>query len=496
MNAALAADEIHEQETNEININSHDHGRKAFEMKRQSLINLAMLALSILLINNIAVGGVWEDEFPITQDPVYQYRQYPAVAPDDTLYMLWPDWTVFEDTQIMLTKSPDRGQTWLGPDTIFSGMAYEDFDLLANAEGLHLLFVELHEHGVNERSLLFHTKSLNGGDTWTTPVRIGDRESIASIKLFSDGGDLFVYAMNYDYDTETRYNYLYHSNDGGVTWPEEEILPGTTVQNPDFLVDDNGIHMVYGGLLFEPEIMYCRSTDAGANWTTPVAVSMGAGVHAQLPQIAIDDSAIHVCWDDDREEYYNTMYSRSTNDGLTWSIDQRINDTFYGARARLLADEEGLHLVWCQYHGDDGWPQSWGSGDYGIIWYKFSDDSGLTWTDEYRVSQNEDIPTMELPTRGANRVKLSQFSDGFCATWQDRRDGNMDIYMRNYFGPACLGDVDGDGDTDLSDLAELLAAYGASEGDPGYNPDADFDANGMIDLSDLAFLLADYGCGS
>lgn len=59
----------------------------------------------------------------------------------------------------------------------------------------------------------------------------------------------------------------------------------------------------------------------------------------------------------------------------------------------------------------------------------------------------------------------------------------------------CVADVDGDGDTDLADLAALLAAYGSTIGDPNYNPNADFDNDGDVDLSDLAFLLADYGCG-
>lgn len=59
----------------------------------------------------------------------------------------------------------------------------------------------------------------------------------------------------------------------------------------------------------------------------------------------------------------------------------------------------------------------------------------------------------------------------------------------------CVGDVDGDGDTDLSDLAALLAAYDSVIGDPNHNPNADFDGDGDVDLSDLAFLLADYGCG-
>jgi hypothetical protein len=55
------------------------------------------------------------------------------------------------------------------------------------------------------------------------------------------------------------------------------------------------------------------------------------------------------------------------------------------------------------------------------------------------------------------------------------------------------GDVDGDGDVDLSDLGVLLAAYDTCVGDPGYNPDADFDESGCVDLSDLGVLLANYG---
>jgi hypothetical protein len=52
-----------------------------------------------------------------------------------------------------------------------------------------------------------------------------------------------------------------------------------------------------------------------------------------------------------------------------------------------------------------------------------------------------------------------------------------------------LGDLDGDGDVDLSDLATLLGAYGVSD-------EGDIDGDGDTDLADLAALLANYGYGT
>ena len=76
----------------------------------------------------------------------------------------------------------------------------------------------------------------------------------------------------------------------------------------------------------------------------------------------------------------------------------------------------------------------------------------------------------------------------------DIADGNSLDANGNGVPDECelIGDIDGDGDVDLSDLAALLASYGKLVGEPGYNPGADFDHDGDVDLSDLAALLAHY----
>ena len=77
-------------------------------------------------------------------------------------------------------------------------------------------------------------------------------------------------------------------------------------------------------------------------------------------------------------------------------------------------------------------------------------------------------------------VKYETFEWG--ALW-----GNPDLGMAGL----CPGDLDGDGEVDLSDLATLLANYGATSG-AAYNQ-GDLDGDGDVDLADLAALLAVYG---
>ena len=55
----------------------------------------------------------------------------------------------------------------------------------------------------------------------------------------------------------------------------------------------------------------------------------------------------------------------------------------------------------------------------------------------------------------------------------------------------CPGDLNGDGEINLIDLARLLSHYGATSG--AMPQDGDMDCDGDVDLSDLAALLAVYG---
>ena len=58
------------------------------------------------------------------------------------------------------------------------------------------------------------------------------------------------------------------------------------------------------------------------------------------------------------------------------------------------------------------------------------------------------------------------------------------------------GDVDLDGDVDLQDLVAVAVSFGLSEGEPNYNPNADFaEPYGVIGLTDLVVVAVHFGEG-
>jgi len=111
----------------------------------------------------------------------------------------------------------------------------------------------------------------------------------------------------------------------------------------------------------------------------------------------------------------------------------------------------------------------------------------------------------EPPLVAGDGAAEDRFGDGIAlsrsfallgATWHDHRADNAGaayVFDVAACAPDLPGDLDGDGDVDLTDLSLLLAAFGSCLGDPDFDPNADLDNTLCVDLTDLSILLANFG---
>jgi hypothetical protein len=153
---------------------------------------------------------------------------------------------------------------------------------------------------------------------------------------------------------------------------------------PDIQVDSAGvIHIVYYSTKIASdnrEIYYVRSTDFGETFEDPVRLT-NAVRDSRLPKLAIGpDDSINVAWHDDRtgNNDYNVYFKRSVDGGDTWSDDLMVADTS-NLSEEVAIDVGGdgvIHITWEE-----------GSGyNNRNVFYSRSTDDGVSFSAPFKIS--------------------------------------------------------------------------------------------------------------
>ncbi len=262
---------------------------------------------------------------------------------------------------------------------------------------------------------IYHKYSEDGGTMWSADMRLTNDAGFSYWPgIAVSGPDLHVvWEDDRSGDTEVYYK---NSTDGGNSWSNDDLLTSAAGPQgmPSVAIVGGGVHVVWVdfSLMGNSEIYYCRSTDGGNSWETPVQISNAAGF-SEHPSIAAYESYVHVAWHDSRHGFTNNeiYYRRSTDDGITWGVETRLteNDNFSNIPSVAVA-ENNVHVAWEENR----------DGNF-EMYYKSSTDNGQTWgTDERLTNDGADSYYPSLAASGQN-VHL---------VWQDMRDANEEIYYK------------------------------------------------------------------
>ncbi|HZX63408.1 MAG TPA: hypothetical protein VFE66_09360 [Bacteroidales bacterium] len=237
---------------------------------------------------------------------------------------------------------------------------------------------------------------------------------------------------------------FYSSGDGGLTWQEGTLTSSYGVYgDPSLLVDTAGNYYYFH--LSDPSfgnwidrIVCQKSTDGGLTWTDGTYMGLN-GTKAQDKEWAAVDpqtNTIYVCWT--QFDVYGTsnpadssiiLFSKSTDEGLTWSPAKRINrvagdcvdsdNTVEGAVPAVGPNGE-IFVAW--------------AGPVGIVFNR-SLDQGETWMDTNVFVS--DIPggwdytipniyrTNGLPVTCCD-LSQGTYRGNIYINWSDQRNGLTD----------------------------------------------------------------------
>ena len=204
------------------------------------------------------------------------------------------------------------------------------------------------------------------------------------------------------------------------------VPPAYTAYSPSIAVGTDGVaYLAYAGWAgssTQADTFFSKSSDGGRTWTAPMRVNSDTGGASQSdPALALDSANnIYIAWVDSRGGGTDIYFSRSSDGGLSFSANPRVNDitTSFQTEPAITVDSQGLiHVVWTDNRnaittGPD-------------IYYANSTDGGLTFNVNLRV--NNDATGVEQA-----RPAIAAAADrSVYAVWDDPRNGarGRDIYF-------------------------------------------------------------------
>lgn len=355
--------------------------------------------------------------------------------------------TAGTDADIFYSRSTDNGATWsalmpLNTNAASDSRNDEVPDIATDGQGNWLVVWASEEDfplggglSAGTDQDIFYARSSDNGLTWSDPAPVnsnvaGMGGSDRRPKIATDRQGTWMVVWESDDPNVAggigmdRDILFARSTDNGAAWtpaaPVNSNAAGDTGGDfiPSIATDGQGIWIVtwessesFGGTIgTDRDILFSRSTDAGATWTVPAPANSNAGADAgdDEESVIVTDGQgtwMVVWWSYDTLDPadpvtgligtdQDLLFVRSMDNGMTWSYPAPLNnnaatDTGYEESPSLATDGQGNWVVvWYSNENLNG-----AIGTDTDILIARSADNGLIWTDPVPLNTNADTDT-------------------------------------------------------------------------------------------------------
>lgn len=395
-----------------------------------------IMVISVLLWNLMLIGIQqncssqpvgWGDDVRLTDAPLVSGN--PSIAVDgNNVYVVWQDARnneSYDDYEIYFKKSIDNGKIWSEEIRLSNAPHYSDNPKIAvNGSNIHVIWTDDREGGFK----IFYNRSEDAGDNWIGEERISPETTMGHtgyLDIAVNGSNIHVVygdcseALNSDFHI-----YYINSSDNGQTWSIRQRLTSLIrdPNHPSIAVNGDNIHIVWMdhydrfGTGTMGAIFYINSSDGGQTWSEDFNLTP-MNLDANYPDIVANEDIIHITFSEEISGIWETHYRRSEDGGISWNEDIQL--TFWGR------DHHGSSIDVCDANVSVVWWTNWmeepdGNGE---IYNINSSDNGYSWGENLRLTYD--------PER-SGQADVSVNDKIIHIVWNDRRDGNVEIYYKQY----------------------------------------------------------------
>jgi hypothetical protein len=338
---------------------------------------------------------------------------YIVVDVSGNINVVWHDYTS-GNYEIYFRRSTDNGVSWSQTANLSNSSGDSFYPTIAVDSSGNINFVCCDSTQSNYE--IYFRRSTDDGASWSQPINISNNAetSYKPVIVADSSGKITVVWEDFSLGNFEIYSSF--SNDNGANWNQAVNVSNNTKtsRNPMVAVDSSGnINVVWHD--YTPgnyEIYFSRSIDNGVTWTPEVNISNNTE-NSFSPFLAVDSFAnLNVVWYDYSTGNNEIYFCRSTDNGVSWSQTINIsNNTTYSYWPVIAVDSAvNINVIW----SNDV------SGKHEIYFCR-STDNGVSWSQVLNISNTVDHsyrPAIALDNPGNIYV-----------VWRDLTPGNSEIYF-------------------------------------------------------------------
>ena len=352
---------------------------------------------------------------PATNQSIALTCQGVATTPDEKLDLIGCDssqdvW-VTTSTLAVADLLPALDTAWRPPVVISASPGDANLPAVAiEADGrMHLLWGQSTSDASSTQGLLY----LRGdGSLWSPPALVlssprgGKAESPS---LLADAAGMLHATWSGGFAGEVFYSQSFiRDADSASGWSQATTLPAPATAGgwPAMAANSAAtLHVIYAIPLNESRgVYYTRSADEGATWSEPSqlfdAAAAGWAMVTETHLVIDGRNRLHATWVQAALPPATTSlgvyYSRSEDGGQSWSEPVQVSDVDSGFPLMAAAGPDEIHLMWTANLSTE--PQ---------LWHQWSGDGGAKWSQASPLLGLRNIaPRADMVSDGAGQLYL------------------------------------------------------------------------------------------
>ena len=297
----------------------------------------------------------------ITNTPNHSTSPSIAVSGTD-IYLVWTENSKDGSFDMFFSKSIDGGDSFSDPKKIVNQNGNTLSPMIASNEKTIFLtwtyrYPDSYSGGwSDDNSEIFFSKSDDGGNTFSEPRLVSDKETFSSIsKMAVDGENIFITWFTHSVPWKSPFKspneiFFAESIDGGETFNEPINLSENDGRSDstNIATDDSNVFIVWSDdYMNNTGIFFTKSSDRGNTFSTTINISKEIP-YSDGPYITSDSSNILVTWASHKEgKDPDIFFSKSTDGGNSFTDPKNISNTSgYSIISPIVTDGKNIFVAW------------------------------------------------------------------------------------------------------------------------------------------------------